>query len=173
MLILILQRQEDISSRLGNLERHLSSSNHHLPLNIPHQSYTPYLPSIIPLILLIHLIHHYLLILYPHPLYLHVIKLTTLQHQHLQKKTYKTYYNNLAHLHLHLQLHLHAPYTLRARYVVLSTDSILIHKHRLYNVETILKRNRYLVTKHNSPATQLSMKPCNDIRIRTVLFLNV
>ena len=117
MLILILQRQEDISSRLGNLERHLSSSNHHLPLNIPHQSYTPYLPSIIPLILLILLIHHYLLILYPHPLYLHVIKLTTLQHQHLQKKTYKTYYNNLTHLHLHLQLHLHAPYTfpLRAR----------------------------------------------------------
>ena len=110
MLILILQRQEDISSRLGNLERHLSSSNHHLPLNIPHQSYTPYLPSIIPLILLIHLIHHYLLILYPHPLYLHVIKLTTLQHQHLQKKTYKTYHNNLTHLHLHLQLQSNLPY---------------------------------------------------------------
>ena len=47
------------------------------------------------------------------------------------------------------------PVTLSARYLMLSTeyDSRLIHKHRLYNVETMLKKNRYFVTKHNSPVT--------------------
>ena len=45
LLLIIIQKQEEITSRLGNIERHLFSYNRHLPSNIPH---TPYLPTVIP-----------------------------------------------------------------------------------------------------------------------------
>ena len=45
------------------------------------------------------------------------------------------------------------PLPLKGKVLGAEYDSRLIHKHRLYSVETMLKTNRYLVTKHNSPAT--------------------
>ena len=157
ILMLILKRHEDISSRLGNLERHLSSSNHRLPSNIPHQPYTPYLPSIIPLIhliLLILLIHH----LIP----THIISSPPLSTcNQINNASTSTFTDeDLQDLLLQFDTSTSTttttcplPLPLKGKVLGAEYDSRLIHKHRLYSVETMLKTNRYLVTKHNSPAT--------------------
>ena len=156
LLTLILQRQEDISSRINNIEKHLSTSN------IPNQTYTQYLPSIIP--------PHS-----PHSPHLPTPILSSPPvsspplsscNQHLIPNASTSTFTDEDLQDLLQQIDTSTstttstttttcplPLPLKGKVRNTEYDSRLIHKHRLYSVDRMLKTNKYLITKHNSPST--------------------